>query len=118
MEEEKGFDVGAVDYIHKPFSGPITPTARSTTFPRKMNFLNSSNICALRSLGDIIMPIIGAITGGLDLSNYYTSLSTKVETGPAYEDAKKQGAVLGWGHFLTVALNFLIIAGVLERSLC
>jgi large conductance mechanosensitive channel len=40
-------------------------------------------------------------------------LSTKVETGLAYEDAKKQGAVLGWGQFLTVALNFLIIAGVL-----
>jgi large conductance mechanosensitive channel len=64
-------------------------------------------------VGDIIMPVIGAITGGLDFSNYYTPLSTKVETGLAYEDAKKQGAVLGWGQFLTVALNFLIIAGVL-----
>ena len=45
--------------------------------------------------------------------NYYTALSTKVEPGVAYVDAKKQGAVLGWGQFLTVALNFLIIAGVL-----
>jgi large conductance mechanosensitive channel len=59
------------------------------------------------------MPVIGAITGGLDFSNYYTALSTKVEPGVAYVDAKKQGAVLGWGQFLTVALNFLIIAGVL-----
>ena len=64
-------------------------------------------------VSDIIMPIIGAITGGLDFSNYYLPLSTKVQPGLAYADAKKQGAVLGWGQFLTVALNFLIIAGVL-----
>jgi large conductance mechanosensitive channel len=64
-------------------------------------------------VGDIIMPVIGAVTGGLDFSNYYTPLSSKVEPGLAYVDAKKQGAVLGWGQFLTVALNFLIIAGVL-----
>lgn len=64
-------------------------------------------------VSDIITPLIGAVTGGLDFSNYYTALSTKVEPGVAYVDAKKQGAVLGWGQFLTVALNFLIIAGVL-----
>jgi large conductance mechanosensitive channel len=64
-------------------------------------------------VSDIIMPVVGAVTGGLDFSNYYTALSTKVEPGIAYVDAKKQGAVLGWGQFLTVALNFLIIAGVL-----
>ena len=61
-------------------------------------------------VSDIIMPIIGAITGGLDFSNYYIPLSTKVQQGLAYADAKKQGAVLGWGQFLTVGLNFLIIA--------
>ena len=59
------------------------------------------------------MPIIGAITGGLDFSNYYLPLSAKVQAGLSYADAKKQGAVLGWGQFLTVALNFLIIAWVL-----
>jgi len=64
-------------------------------------------------VSDIIMPIIGAVTGGLDFSNYYTPLSAKIQSGLAYSDAKKQGAVLGWGQFLTVALNFLIIAGVL-----
>jgi large conductance mechanosensitive channel len=64
-------------------------------------------------VGDIIMPIIGAVTGGLDFSNYYTALSSKVRPGLSYVDAKKQGAVLGWGQFLTVALNFLIIACVL-----
>jgi large conductance mechanosensitive channel len=62
---------------------------------------------------DIIMPIIGAITGGLDFSNYYLPLSSKVQAGAAYLDAKKQGAVLGYGQFLTVAFNFLIVAAVL-----
>jgi large conductance mechanosensitive channel len=52
-------------------------------------------------------------TGGLDFSNYYTALSSKVQPGLSYADAKKQGAVLGWGQFLTFALNFLIIAWVL-----
>src|SRR4051812_17572815 len=64
-------------------------------------------------VGDIIMPIIGAVTGGLDFSNYYTALSSKVPSGLSYADAKKQGAVLGWGQFLTITLNFLIIAWVL-----
>lgn len=64
-------------------------------------------------VGDIIMPIIGAITGGLDFSNYYLPLSSEVKTGLAYEDAKKTGAVLGYGQFLTVALNFIIVAFVL-----
>jgi large conductance mechanosensitive channel len=57
-------------------------------------------------VGDIIMPIIGAITGGLDFSNYFTPLSSNV-TATALADAKKQGAVLAWGNFLTIVLNFL-----------
>jgi large conductance mechanosensitive channel len=64
-------------------------------------------------VADIVMPVIGAITGGLDFSNYYTALSSKVQAGLSYADAKKQGAVLGWGQFLTIAFNFLIIAWVL-----
>ena len=63
-------------------------------------------------VGDVIMPMIGAITGGLDFSNYFIGLSSKV-TAPALADAKKQGAVLAWGNFLTIVLNFLIIAWVL-----
>ncbi len=62
---------------------------------------------------EIITPIIGAITGGLDFSNYYLALSSAVQPGAAYEDAKKAGAVIGYGKFLTVALNFLIVAWVL-----
>jgi large conductance mechanosensitive channel len=61
-------------------------------------------------VGDIIMPIVGAITGGLDFSNYFTPLSKSV-TANNLADAKKQGAVLAWGSFLT--LNFIIIAFVL-----
>jgi large conductance mechanosensitive channel len=64
-------------------------------------------------VNDIIMPTIGAITGGLDFSNYYVAMSSKVTSGLSYADAKKLGAVLGWGNFITVALNFLIIAFVL-----
>src|SRR3979490_545012 len=60
----------------------------------------------------IIMPIIGSITGGLDFSNYFTGLSKAVTAGNL-ADAKKQGAVLAWGNFLTLTLNFIIIAFVL-----
>ncbi|MGB3043782.1 MAG: large conductance mechanosensitive channel protein MscL [Xanthobacteraceae bacterium] len=63
-------------------------------------------------VADIIMPIIGAVTGGLDFSNYYTGLSSQV-TASNLADAKKQGAVLAWGNFLTLTLNFIIIAWVL-----
>ena len=63
-------------------------------------------------VGDIIMPAIGAITGGLDFSNYFTTLS-KAVTATNLADAKKQGAVLAWGNFLTLALNFMIVEFVL-----
>jgi large conductance mechanosensitive channel len=60
-------------------------------------------------VADIIMPIIGSITGGVDFSNYFLPLSSKVTAG-VLVDAKKQGAVLAWGNFLTLVINFLIIA--------
>jgi large conductance mechanosensitive channel len=63
-------------------------------------------------VGDIIMPMVGAITGGLDFSNYFTPLSKSV-TASNLADAKKQGAVLAWGNFLTLTLNFIIVACVL-----
>jgi large conductance mechanosensitive channel len=63
-------------------------------------------------VGDIFMPIVGAITGGLDFSNYFFPLSSKV-TADTLAEAKKQGAVLAWGNFLTVVINFLIVAGVM-----
>ena len=63
-------------------------------------------------VNDIIMPIIGAVTGGLDFSNYFIPLSKSV-TASNLADAKKQGAVLAYGSFITLTLNFLIIAFVL-----
>lgn len=63
-------------------------------------------------VGDIIMPVIGAATGGLDFSNYFVPLSAKV-TAANLADAKKQGAVFAWGNFLTIMLNFILVAWVL-----
>lgn len=63
-------------------------------------------------VGDIIMPVIGAIFGGLDFSNYFFGLS-KAVTNPVLAEAKKQGAVFAYGSFLTVAVNFIIIAFIL-----
>ncbi len=63
-------------------------------------------------VGDIIMPIVGAATGGIDFSNYFLPLSHQVTAGTLVE-AKKQGAVLAWGSFLTIVINFIIIAFVL-----
>jgi large conductance mechanosensitive channel len=63
-------------------------------------------------VGDIVMPLIGAVVGGLDFSNYYLGLSPAV-TAESLEEAKKQGAVFAWGNFVTVALNFLIVAWAL-----
>ena len=63
-------------------------------------------------VNDIIMPIIGAVTGGLDFSNYFVPLAHGV-TATSLADAKKQGAVLAYGNFITIAVNFVIIAFVL-----
>lgn len=63
-------------------------------------------------VADILMPIIGAVTGGLDFTNYFVPLSSKV-TADSLAEAKKQGAVLAWGSFLTIVINFIIIAWVL-----
>jgi large conductance mechanosensitive channel len=63
-------------------------------------------------VGDIFMPVIGALAGGLDFSNYFVALSGRV-TATTLAEAKKQGAVLAWGNFVTVVLNFLIVAWVM-----
>ncbi len=63
-------------------------------------------------VGDLVMPVIGAATGGLDFSNYFLPLSSKV-TAATLAEAQKQGAVIAYGHFLTITLNFIIIAFVL-----
>lgn len=59
---------------------------------------------------DLIMPIVGKLTGGLDFSNLYLPLSDKVTTGLGLADARKLGAVLAWGNFVTIVISFIIIA--------
>ena len=63
-------------------------------------------------VGDLFMPIIGAITGGLDFTNYFIPLSGD-NTAASLEEARRQGAVVAWGSFATVTINFLIIAWIL-----
>jgi large conductance mechanosensitive channel len=62
-------------------------------------------------VGDMIMPLIGAL-GSVDFSNYFVGLNDTV-TATVLDEAKKQGAVLAWGKFVTVLINFVIIAFVL-----
>ena len=60
---------------------------------------------------DIVMPPLGKILGDLDFSNLYLPLSEKIPAGISLADARKLGPVIAWGNFLTVSLNFLIMAG-------
>ena len=67
---------------------------------------------------DIIMPVIGAIFGGLDFSSYFTLLGPIPEGYKGslkdYAALKAAGApVLGWGEFVTVVINFLILAFII-----
>lgn len=61
---------------------------------------------------DLIMPVIGAATGGLDFSNYFLPLSDAV-TATTLDAAREQGAVFAYGKFITAVLKFLIVAWVL-----
>ena len=63
-------------------------------------------------VSDLFMPIVGAILGGLDFSNYFVGLSPNV-TANSLAAAREQGAVLAYGNFLTIVINFLIIAWIL-----
>ena len=64
-------------------------------------------------VSDVIMPVVGRIVGQLDFSNYFFGLTTAASQAPTYDAAKKAGATLGYGQFITVAVNFLIVAFVL-----
>ncbi len=62
-------------------------------------------------VGDLIMPIIGKIFGGLDFNNYFIPLSG--QTAATLVEAKKAGAVFAYGSFLTILLNFVILAFII-----
>jgi large conductance mechanosensitive channel len=61
---------------------------------------------------DLIMPILSGLTGGLDFNNYFVGLNSGV-TATTLTAAKEQGAVLAYGNFITILINFLIIAFIL-----
>jgi large conductance mechanosensitive channel len=61
---------------------------------------------------DVIMPPIGKIFGGLDFASYYLPLNGQAYGLPLAE-AKKAGAVLAYGNFFTVLLNFIILAFII-----
>ena len=63
-------------------------------------------------VGDIIMPLVGAIFRGIDISNDFIPLSSTV-TADSLEEARKQGAVFAYGNFLTVLINFLLLAWII-----
>jgi len=62
-------------------------------------------------VGDLIMPLVGRVLGGLDFNNYYLPLAGQTATNLV--DAKKAGAVFAYGSFITVALNFAILAFII-----
>jgi large conductance mechanosensitive channel len=62
-------------------------------------------------VGDLIMPVIGKIFGGLDFSNYFIPLAG--QTATTLVEAKKAGAVFAYGNFLTILLNFIILAFII-----
>lgn len=64
-------------------------------------------------VNDIMMPIIGRLFGGLDFSNYFIGLTSASSEATNYDAAKKAGATLGYGQFITVTVNFIIIAWIL-----
>lgn len=61
---------------------------------------------------DIIMPIVGKIFGGLDFANYYLPLNNQDPSLPLVE-AQKLGAVFAYGNFITILINFLILAFII-----
>jgi large conductance mechanosensitive channel len=63
-------------------------------------------------VGDLIMPVVSRIFGGLDFSSYYLPLAGQAMGLPLVE-AKKAGAVLAYGNFITIAINFIILAFII-----
>lgn len=62
------------------------------------------------AIEDLIMPLVGKAIGNVDFSNLYIPLSDKVARGLGLADARKLGPVFAWGNFVTILINFLILA--------
>lgn len=63
-------------------------------------------------VNDLVMPLVGKAVGGLDFSSYYIALAGQAPGLPLAE-AKKAGAVFAYGNFITVGLNFMILAFII-----
>lgn len=63
-------------------------------------------------VGDLIMPVVGKLIGGLDFSSYYIPLAGQA-AGLSLEEAKKSGAVFAYGNFVTILVNFLLLAFII-----
>ena len=63
-------------------------------------------------VGDLIMPVVGRIFGGLDFSSYYIPLAGQA-AGLSLAEAKKAGAVLAYGNFVTILVNFILLAFII-----
>jgi large conductance mechanosensitive channel len=63
-------------------------------------------------VGDLIMPIVGLLTGGIDFSNKFVQLAGPVGAA-TLEKAKEAGATFAYGNFITILINFLILAFIL-----
>ncbi len=62
-------------------------------------------------VGDLIMPVVGKLFGGLDFNNYFIPLAGQTATNLI--EAKKTGAVFAYGSFITIAINFIILAFII-----
>ncbi len=63
-------------------------------------------------VGDLVMPIVGKLIGGLDFSNYYIPLAGQA-AGLSLDAAKKAGAVFAYGNFITILVNFILLAFII-----
>jgi len=63
-------------------------------------------------VNDVVMPVVSVVAGGIDFSNYFFPLNSSV-TATTLEAAKEQGAVFAYGKFVTVLINFLILAWII-----
>lgn len=63
-------------------------------------------------VGDLVMPVVGKLLGGLDFSNHYIALAGQA-AGLSLEEAKKAGAVFAYGNFITILVNFILLAFII-----
>lgn len=64
-------------------------------------------------VNDLIMPLVGKAIGNVDFSNLYIALNNNVTPGLALEDARKLGPVFAYGNFITIIMDFLILAFII-----